>query len=294
MKKSLCILTVGLLTIFMSCGYPNEKKNTAVIEKDTALTKLELKKKKWLEKKAKMKEQNKVDSLRLDKVLTDALRMAVQNIKEDKFQKEYEVMPNNEYNMKVELNMDRFFTKNYPHLIIRRHGPNALYIDIYAKSDNKFEKVVSHEQWMLTYVNDTIKDINGDGLKDFVVNWYGASGCCLKAFSNIYLLREDKKTFSNSFEFVNPTFSPREKVIRGVCYGHPGETQMYKYKWNGERIDTLEFIYFDKNKKGEKTGKIVISKKGLFQDKEKDRKLLNRIPDEYKNIEGYDWFIGKL
>ena len=41
------------------------------------------------------------------------------------------------------------------------------------------------------------------------------------------------KTISNNFEFINPTFSPKEKIIRGVCYGHPSETEMYKYKWNG-------------------------------------------------------------
>ena len=34
-------------------------------------------------------------------------------------------------------------------------------------------------------------------------------------------------TFSKNFEFINPTFSPKEKIIRGICYGHPGETEMY-------------------------------------------------------------------
>jgi len=80
----------------------------------------------------------------------------------------------------------------------------------------------------MEYINDTIRDINGDGFNDFVVNWYGSNGCCLKAFSNVYLLRPDKKIFSNNLEFINPTFSPTEKIIRGVCYGYPGETEMYK------------------------------------------------------------------
>jgi hypothetical protein len=36
----------------------------------------------------------------------------------------------------------------------------------------------------MTYVNDTIKDINGDSLNDSVVNWDGVTGCCLKGFKS--------------------------------------------------------------------------------------------------------------
>jgi len=148
----------------------------------------------------------------------------------------------------------------------------------------------------MTYVNDTIRDINGDGLNDFVVNWYGATGCCLKAFSDIYLLRQDKNTFSESFEFINPTFSPKEKIIRGVCYGHPGETEMYKYKWKDESIDTLEYIAFQTkdDKSSVKTKKIIISNNGQESSKKyRIIKILNDVPNEYKKIDGYDWFIGK-
>lgn len=145
----------------------------------------------------------------------------------------------------------------------------------------------------MTYVNDTIRDINGDGLNDFVVNWYGSSGCCLKAFSNVYLLHSDKKTFSINFEFINPTFSPKEKIIRGVCYGHPSDTEMYKYKWNGEVVDTLEYICYEKDDKGNKTGKIIISTDVPYGKKFKVIKRLNSVPYEYTSIEGYDWFTGK-
>ena len=132
----------------------------------------------------------------------------------------------------------------------------------------------------------------GDGLNDFVVNWYGSTGCCLKAFSNVYLLRQDKKAFSENFEFINPTFSPKEKIVRGVCYGHPGETEMYKYKWNGEKVDTLEYVSYERNEKG-KTGKVIISTDRPYGEKFKTLKVLNSVPTEYKKIEGYDWFTGK-
>lgn len=145
----------------------------------------------------------------------------------------------------------------------------------------------------MEYMNDTIRDINGDGFNDFVVNWYGSNGCCLKAFSNVYLLRPDKKIFSNNLEFINPTFSPTEKIIRGVCYGYPGETEMYKYKWDGDTIETLEYVSYEKNKRGEKTGKILVTKHRPYDGNAKIIKRLNLIPKEYKSIDGYDWFTGK-
>ena len=137
-----------------------------------------------------------------------------------------------------------------------------------------------------------IQNINRDLLKDFVVNWYGNTGCCLNAFSNVYLLRNDQKTFSKNFEFINPTFSPKEKIIRGVCYGHPGETEMYKYKWNGETIDTLEYISYEKNEQGEKTGKVIVTTSQPYGSNLKVLKRLNSVPNEYKRIGGYDWFMG--
>jgi hypothetical protein len=162
-----------------------------------------------------------------------------------------------------------------------------VYIDIYLQTEDRFVKVLSHKEWGMTYVSDTLRDINGDKLKDFVLNWYGTNGCCLKAFSNVYLFQSNKGTFTSGFEFINPTFSPNEKIIRGIGYGQPGETEMYKYKWDGEGVDTIEYIYFDKNSKGEKTGKVVRSTEGG-----QIKRLLNSVPNEYKKVNGYDWFTG--
>ena len=231
------------------------------------------------------------NSTSLDEILQDALKIANQNIEKDRFIEKYEVSYDN-IPVHVEINLDYHFTKTNPHLIIRRNEPSMVRIDIYTKGNRMFEKVLSHEQWIMEYVNDTILDINGDGLNDFVVNWYGSNGCCLKAFSNVYLLRADKISFSNDFEFVNPTFSPKEKIVRGVCYGHPGETEMYKYKWNGEQIDTLEYVSYEKNEEGVKTGKVIISTDGSYIDKLKILKILNSVPAEYSDIQGYDWFTG--
>lgn len=292
LNSTLHILTLVLLSTLVSCGQQKDKKKIPVVTTDTLQTSIDKKEKERLERSKEIEEQDYADSIRLDRVLQDALKIANQNIKKDKFIMKYEVSPDS-IPVSVEINLDSHFTKTNPHLIIRRNEISVIYIDIYRKGERKFEKVVSHEQWTLTYVNDTIQDINGDGLKDFVVNWYGASGCCLKAFSNVYLLRQDKNAFSENFEFINPTFSPKERIVRGVCYGHPGETEMYKYKWNGEKVDTLEYVSYERNEKG-KTGKVIISTDRPYGNKFKTLKVLNSVPTEYEKIEGYNWFTGNL
>ena len=158
--------------------------------------------------------------------------------------------------------------------------------------DTNYKPVLAHEQWKMEYLNDTIRDINGDARKDFVVNWYGVNGCCLKGYSIVYLLRQNDIGFSKSFEFINPTFSPGESVVRGLEYGHPGETEMYKYKWNKENIDTLEYVSFEKDKDGNKTGKVIVSSALLPTNNNRIFKRLNAPPMEYKKIVGYDWFSG--
>lgn len=290
MKKNLFTLLISILFVFVSCRKTNEEKNNEEVKTDTLQSYIN---KKEIERKIKRKEiekQKEIDSINLDKILKKAIIIANNNISINKFKKEYvETMPDSLFLVEISISSDFYFSNEVSHFIIKRNTPDAIYIDIFSKEDKKVKKVLSHEQWNMTYRNDTIQDINGDGLKDFVVNWYGATGCCLKAFSNIYLLRKDKISFSKNFEFINPTFSPKEKIIRGVCYGHPGNTEMYKYKWNGENVDTLEYVSFERNENG-RTGKIIISNRIPFEKNFKILKKLNSVPSEYKKIEGYDWF----
>ena len=129
------------------------------------------------------------DSLVIDKTLVEALNISNQNIEKNTFYKEYETELNDGSSVKIQIDLDYHFTPQHSHLIIHRITIGDVYIDIYSKDKNKFEKVLSHKEWAITYINDTIKDVNGDGYKDLVINGYGSSGCCLKAYSLVYLFR---------------------------------------------------------------------------------------------------------
>ena len=291
MKTTGQILTIILSIVFFSCGQSTDTKSNSVVV-DTLQTNVTKQENERLEKWNYFVEHGGLDSLRVDEALKGALKIATQNSSKDRFYKKYDVMQDS-IPVSVEISLDHHFTKAKSHLIIRRKDPDFIYIDIYSRKGDKFENVLFYNRWKLEYMNDTIQDINGDGLDDFVVNWYGNTGCCLKAFSNVYLLRTDQKTFSNNFEFINPTFSPKEKIIRGICYGHPGKTDMYKYKWNSETIDTLEYISYEKNEQGEKTGKVIVSTSQPNGSNFKVLKRLNSVPNDYRKIEGYDWFTGE-
>ncbi|MDI3322729.1 XAC2610-related protein [Pinibacter soli] len=294
MKATTHIFAIAILLLFISCRQANEKKTVAANHSDTK-TFVDKKEEERLEKRKQIDEQEKLDSINDDKVLSEAIKIVEQRKGQDRYKMSYvSTMPDSSYQVDVDIKSDFYFSNELPNLIIRRTTPSSIYIDIFLKKNQLYQKILFHKQWALEYTSDTIRDINGDGLKDFVVNWYGRTGCCLKAFSNVYLLRSDKKSFSNSFEFINPTFSPKEQIVRGVCYGHPGETEMYKYKWNKEAVDTIEYIYYEKNGKGEKTGKFIISNNLPYSDNHKVLKRLSFMPAEYRKIEGYDWFTDNL
>jgi hypothetical protein len=265
------ILAIGLTILASSCCHPSD--NSGVTSGDT------------LQFNADGKES---DSIRLIETLDKALQIANENIESDNFSETFETSSDSSL-ITTKLTIGDLFD-NGKYLIVRRETPNY-HIDIYLKRASEFKKVISHEQWALTYVTDTIQDVNGDGRNDFLVNWYGASGCCLKNFIDVYL-QLDSGTFSKQFEFVNPTFSNKEQIIRGVNYGHPGETELYKYKWNNLTIDTIEFIYWDRDVNGQ-----FIKSNYLPHDKrnsQKENVKLKLVPDEYKNIYGFDWFMNEL
>lgn len=229
----------------------------------------------------------------VDSSLQFALNIAQKHIAKNKFLKRIKYSkPNIEY--QIHISRDYYFSKNESHLIIRRVNQQEILIDVFVKAGNDFKKVLSLQEEVLEYVSDTIQDIDDDGFKDYVIRTYSCCGCCLRAVSKVYLQKTQGSFVVNPYKFMNPTFSPKEKIIRGICYGQAGDTEMYKYKWRGRQIDTLEFIAYQKRPNGERTGKFLILRSRKSETNQNILKVINKVPKEYLRIVGYDWFTGKI
>lgn len=283
MKTKQLITIIGLLITIYSYGQLSNRNGHSFEQKRNIQT---------MSEELSFDDNEEIDSLRLDKILKDALKIAKQNIFSKSLFIEYDTASDDSsFVATVNISFGYLFSINNRHLLIRRLVPWGAYLNLYLITGNDFIPVIYREQCGMTYINDTIRDVNGDGLKDFLVHWYPSSGCCKRDIFNVYLNKGDNGTFTNDYEFINPTFSTGEKIIRGVKYGHPGEVELYKYKWNGFRVDTVEFIYPIKvngqNRTYIKTNKLLYSKGPIKKIK------LKKVPKEYHKIDGYDLFTGE-
>lgn len=290
-------LRQGILLVsfagFLSCGRPSDAEVNPVLGAGGGVNEVPKTETERMDKRWQLEERDYQDSVALESVLKNALEIARGNVMKEESVVSYKT-PLGSDTVGVAINLGNHFSAANPHVIIRRSGMGVVLVDIYSATEAVFEKVLAHKQWAMEYVKDTVRDINGDGLLDFVVDCYGVNGCCLKAFSSVYLLRPDKKTFSGNFEFINPSFFPGEGKIRGVNYGHPGDTEMYTYKWNGEAVDTLEFVYYEKDDSGLKTGRIILSTTDPVHKRPGTKRVLQSVPAVYRKVEGYNWFSGAV
>jgi len=241
------------------------------------------------ERQQQVKADGVIDSLRLNIALQDAFKIAETAFGTGDFTRQYELKPDDSsYTINMEILIGRLFQNDQEYFLLSRHVPWASYIDLYKVVDNKVEKQISREQGGMTYVRDSIFDANGDGHKDFAVHWYPSSGCCRRNIYNVYLKLTSSDQFSSDYEFINPTFSAKDKIIRGVEYGHPGKVGLYKYRWKGLGVDTIEFIYPDLLVKGQ----FIKTRKKANGPIKEEGIALKEIPKEYHSIESYEWFVN--
>jgi len=288
MKITNYIVFITIITLLIACEHTINKDKKVLKEN---VQKSEIKKELSYEEIRKQVEINiRIDSIRLSLAKIDAFKIAKTAFNEDNFSKEYEFYPDDSSDaIDIKIKIGSLFNDNQKYFLLSRRNDWEKYLDLYRIIGDKVETLIEIEHDDECSLRDTIFDVNGDGFKDFLVHWYPSSGCCIRDIYGVYLYQPNTGKFTEVYEFINPTFSPKEKIIRGVCYGHPGETELYKYKWNGETVDTIEYIYYQKNDQGEIIG-VISSKNSPYGDKKNKTKLLKSVPKEYKTIEGYDWF----
>jgi hypothetical protein len=225
------------------------------------------------------------DTVRLNVMMKDILAYAGKNKAKSSYKTKLSLW-NFEYNSEAELNYGKLFSSDQKYLIIyRKFYGNIIAVDAFELNGNKFLAVFSQPVMNNTFLNSGIQDINGDGLKDYFIHFYPSSGCCRRDLYDVYIYQKSNHRFTNQIRFINPTFSPREKIIRGISYGQPGNVNLYKFSWNGSTIDTIEYISPDST--GKKYYLTKTDKSG------ETGKVLSVVPQEYHKIKSYDWFEGK-
>ncbi|WP_375561805.1 hypothetical protein ACE193_04435 [Bernardetia sp. OM2101] len=188
----------------------------------------------------------------------------------------------------LEMNVDygSFFEKNEKFLILT--------CDYYKFSFDKYYRIYLFKNdsfWLLfeEYTNHGeqgfFQDINGDNQIDFIITYSPSSGCCPRQCKMVFLYKD--KNFIK-YNFINPTFSPKEKVVRGLGYGYFPEVGLYKYKWNRTKLDTVEYIYRTKESNFKK---FIRTKKQINLLQNSQGEILDSLPKEYQNINELDWFL---
>jgi hypothetical protein len=241
------------------------------------------------QKRIAFEKQEKIHSIRQSIILDHALSYANRNRNLNAFQHEFKMTPgDSSYSVTTQMQFGHLFSPDKKHLLIRRLSPTQVICSIFLLENENFKKVCEHEQIGLTRLEDSIQDVNGDNYLDFLVHWYPYSTCCRRDVARVYLYKPQTGGFTRNYEFINPTFSPAEKIIRGVEYGHPGKIGLYKYAWNGLIVDTLEYIYpYSNNPR-----KFIKTKIKIYKPTEEEGTVLNELPKEYKRIESIDWFLA--
>ncbi|MCW3073858.1 MAG: hypothetical protein JWP69_927 [Flaviaesturariibacter sp.] len=223
----------------------------------------------------------------VDSILKKALVLADQNKTKASFQKGYEeITKDGIVQVNVDMVYGHLFNQNVKHLLIRGHSGLGTNLSIYLLKFNSFIPVLDTVIEGHDYIKDTIRDVNGDRQKDFLV--HTSSGCCRRNVYNVYLYQPSSKGFASNYFFMNPTFYPAEKVIRGVEYGHSGEAPLYKYKWNEFKVDTIEYIYPNMEDTRDQTYYKTI--RFRYTRPNIRKVILKKIPKEYLNVDDFDWF----
>jgi hypothetical protein len=294
MQKLFLILTTTLL---FSCQNATKQQKTAITDtslhktphQDTLPPTLALSEEEQEQRRTAFENKEKTYSIRQSLILNHALAYANGNKNQNSFQHEFTMTPgDSSHIVTTQMIFGHLFSPDKKHLLIRRLSTNQSICNIFLLEKENFKKVCEHEQFGLSHLEDSILDVNGDNYRDFLVLWYPYSNCCRRNVVRVYLYQPATGGFTRNYEFINPTFSSAEKIIRGVEYGHPGRIGLYKYQWNGLTVDTIEYIYPYANNHD----KFIKTKTRIYKPTEDEGTVLNDLPKEYKRIEGIDWFLN--
>lgn len=107
-------------------------------------------------------------------------------------------------------------------------------LSIKQQAKNIISKLKSSYEFPIG-VNDTLIDLNRDGFKDLLIEYYGASGTGLKNRISVYLYDNSKNKLKpcEALNYLaNPTIYFDKKIVVGYYLGNGGGTAT-KFSGNG-------------------------------------------------------------
>ncbi|UTW66690.1 hypothetical protein KFE94_00835 [bacterium SCSIO 12643] len=179
----------------------------------------------------------------------------------------------------------KVFSKSINHKYIRLSNFTGTYIHVYSEKDHYKSPILVVRIGNMSFVSDSIFDINGDQTIDLVIHWYPSSGCCLADIHDCYLYDSKTDTFSEKIEIPNPTFYPKKLKAFSMTYGPPGYTMYYEFMWCGSRLDTLRL--FDWNDRTH--GSLIIT-----DYKTEQKSIMESMPQYLKILNGFEWFVAEI
>lgn len=235
-----------------------------------------------------VKDTENVDERHLKKAMADALEKITASFQGKDWEYMYDFDTTEEGYAPIGVYIKvRKFAEGAYYAVIYTYDQAETLIRLYRiDHDVMQEKLSEYFPWM-TVPSDTIFDANGDEVKDFALRFYPSSGCCRRDIYYLYLSPEKKEGQLSYIELINPTFYPKEHLIRGIGYGWPGHVELYKYRWRGEELDTLEYILPDVATKG----KTFLKSKNLYGFTKEKEIHLTELPQEYQTVIGLDYFL---
>jgi hypothetical protein len=235
-----------------------------------------------------VKDTENVDERHLKKAMADALEKITASFQGKDWEYMYDFDTTEEGYAPIGVYIKvRKFAEGAYYAVIYTYDQAETLIRLYRIDNNTMQEKVSKSFPLLTDPSDTIFDANGDGVKDFALRYYPLSGCCRRDIYYLYLSPEKKEGVLSYIELINPTFYPKEHLIRGIGYGRPGHVELYKYRWREDVLDTLEYILPDVATKG----KTFLKGRNLYGFTKEKEIRLTKLPEEYQTVIGLDYFL---
>jgi hypothetical protein len=112
----------------------------------------------------------------------------------------------------------------------------------WKKEKNGFRLYNEIQEPRVTFEQDTLYDVNGDGYKDLLITENSMNGQCQPQFTLLFCFDIDKGEFVEIKEvsgLPNPKFNPKEKTISGE-WECKMTKDVYKVRWReGFKLDTI-------------------------------------------------------